>query len=110
MSIGGFQHSNVNATIAEVGGLDRLAENIYRGSVIYADAGSAHNGFMASPEHRHTLLASAYTTAGIGVFCDDSGQLWVTVHFAAPDGHAPGGSRSATSPSPVAAPDRGGAS
>ncbi|MDG2113800.1 MAG: CAP domain-containing protein, partial [Actinomycetota bacterium] len=106
----GFRHSDVDATMASIGGLDRMAENIYRGSLSYADAGSAHLGFMESAEHRHTLLASAYTTAAVGAHCDASGQLWVAVHFAAPDGHAPTGTRVPTSAGPVAAPDQHGSS
>ena len=110
MPSSGFHHSDVDATMAAVGDLDRMAENIYRGTLSYADSGSAHLGFMASAEHRHTLLASAYTTAGVGVRCDASGQLWVTVHFAAPTGHAPQGTRVPTPASPVAAPDGQGTS
>ena len=87
MSAGRFEHSDVTGTLRALGGYDRLAENIYRGSLSYADSGSAHTAFMLSDEHRHTLLASAYTTAAVGVYCDASGELWVTVHFGAPTGH-----------------------
>ena len=110
MTKGGFEHSNVDSTMKSLGGLDRMAENIYRGTVSYADAGSAHNAFMASAEHRHTLLASAYTTAAVGVYCDAQGQLWVTVHVGTPTGHAPAGVRTPTSVGPVVEPDVGGTS
>ncbi len=109
MSVGRFEHSDVTGTLRALGGYDRLAENIYRGSLSYADSGSAHTAFMLSDEHRHTLLASAYTTAAVGVYCDASGELWVTVHFGAPTGHAPTGTRAVTAAHPIADADPTGA-
>jgi|GEM_PF-4480741 len=109
MSTTGFRHSDVAATATRLGGYEALAENIYRGTLSFADAGSAHSGFMTSSEHRHTLLAPIYTTAAVGVVCDAAGQLWVTVHFGTPKGHAPGLSRVPTAPDPVASPDQNGA-
>jgi len=109
MSVSGFRHSDVSAIATRLGGYAGLAENIYRGTFTFADAGSAHVGFMNSPEHRHTLLAPGYTTAAVGVVCDAAGQLWVTVHFGTPHGHAPGLGRPPTTAKPVATPDLNGA-
>jgi uncharacterized protein YkwD len=106
MSNIGFRHSNVQRVFNSLGNYDSLGENIYRGSADFADSGSAHNAFMNSDEHRDTLLASQFTTVGIGVVCDPSGQLWVTVRFGTPAGHAPSGTRPVTSAEPVVASDR----
>jgi uncharacterized protein YkwD len=108
MSLSGFSHSDVRQVFDHLGTYDSLGENIYRGSIDYADSGSAHLGFMNSAEHRDTLLADRFTTVGIGVLCGPDGQLWVTVRFGVPNGHAPGGSRPPTAVNPVAANNSGG--
>ena len=88
MAQAGFEHSALSRTLTSFdGSYLAMAENIYRGDTAYADAGSAHLALMESSGHRRTMLESAYTVVGIGVYCTAGGELWVTQQFAAPAAH-----------------------
>ena len=90
---GGLAHSDLDAQLRRLDGMGSvnlaLAENIYWGNGSLASPAAAHEWFMGSRGHRTNMLASTYTTVGIGIACVD-GAIWVTELFARPvaDGRA----------------------
>jgi hypothetical protein len=82
-STGSFSHRNLGSLFGSSTYKDRyrtLEENIYEGNGSLGTAGSAHVGFMMSPDHRAALLNPGLTSLGVGAYCR-SGTLFVTQDF-----------------------------
>jgi uncharacterized protein YkwD len=60
--------------------------------------GQVTNAWMRSPSHRNLVVDPNLRYVGVGVVCDDGGQMWVTVQFRRLDVSKPTLGSSATSP------------
>ena len=65
---------------AAVNGDAALGENIFQSSDPVA-AGRIHVGWMRWEGHRVNVLKPGFDRLGVGVVCDESGQVWATQRF-----------------------------
>lgn len=84
-----------DALASEVGGWDRLGENVGTGT----SAGEIHDAFMASDIHRREILDAGFTDVGVGVVVA-RGEVWVAQVFRQPERSRAAAAR----PAPTAAP------
>lgn len=65
---------------AATGGGGGVAENV--GVAPSGSVAEIHDMFMASPDHRASIMAPGHATIGLGIVVDASGTIWVTQRFA----------------------------
>lgn len=93
MAAGGeLQHAELDRILAssttQPGGVDalpdfnQLGENIFR-ATSGVPAGRIHVAWMRSSGHRANILAETFTHLGVGVLCDEEGEVWATQRFGA---------------------------
>lgn len=76
-----FHSSNLTSITSD---WEAMAENVGVGR----DVAQVFDAFMASSPHRANITG-AYTHAGVGMYIDDQGLMWVTVIFMRTAGDAP---------------------
>ena len=79
MSVQGFHHSDLNRLFHSQ--FNYVGENIAWANGGGATAGLINLMWMRSAGHRENLLATAFDTIGIGVFCAPDGTIWATQNF-----------------------------
>jgi hypothetical protein len=107
-----FAHQNLPALFgipAFASRFDAIRENIYNGSGIYNDSGSAHFAFMNSAPHRTTILTPQLQAVGVGIACV-SGRLWVAEEFGTFVGNPAPGAIATPPVNPIARPSQTGPS
>ncbi len=79
---GNFDHRDLNSVLhsGPYAGYTALGENLLRGpAAISGD--QMEDAWMNSPEHRANILQGAYTSFGIALHYNASGQVYATVNF-----------------------------
>ncbi|HEV2069869.1 MAG TPA: CAP domain-containing protein [Acidimicrobiales bacterium] len=77
---GRLEHQDAQEMQAAVEGYTALGENIFQSSAPVA-AGRIHVGWMRSEGHRVNVLEPGFDRLGVGVVCDESGEVWATQRF-----------------------------
>ncbi len=77
---GRLEHQDPQAMQEAVDGYTALGENIFQSSAPVA-AGRIHVGWMRSEGHRVNVLEPGFDRLGVGVVCDESGEVWATQRF-----------------------------
>lgn len=77
---GRLEHQDAQEMQEAVDGYTALGENIFQSSAPVA-AGRIHVGWMRSEGHRVNVLEPGFDRLGVGVVCDESGEVWATQRF-----------------------------
>lgn len=77
---GRLEHQDAQEMQEAVEGYTALGENIFQSSAPVA-AGRIHVGWMRSEGHRVNVLRPGFDRLGVGVVCDETGEVWATQRF-----------------------------
>jgi hypothetical protein len=77
---GRLEHQEPEQMLERAEGFTGVGENIFRATAS-VPASTIHVGWMRSDGHRANVLRADFHRLGVGLLCDDDGQVWATQRF-----------------------------